>query len=283
MARPAEGVDTADPRREAVVGIFGDEAVFDAHAFKGDVFLRIAEGFAEADADLLGDDVDVALSLDLGNAGGDAVFHLNAGVHFHKEGAAVLGDDPFPRAHVVVTDLAGQREGVAGDVFQQLVRVEIVFDGRGVETGRDFDTLLEAGGLDRAVAGAEVDRVFAAPVGDDLHFKVVEAADALFDEHAFVLELAERVVADTPVHGAELIDVVHFLNAHAAAARGSLDEDQRAGDALLDLEVVKAPGDFFGFHFVVNGAVGTGNRGHAEAAGKAFGIDFIAELPDDPP
>ena len=135
------------------------------HAFKGDVFLRMAEGFAEADADLLGDDVDVALSLDLGNAGGDAVFHLNAGVHFHKEGAAVLGDDPFPRAHVVVTDLAGQREGVAGDVFQQLVRVEIVFDGRGVETGRDFDTLLEAGGLDRAVAGAEVDRVFAAPVG----------------------------------------------------------------------------------------------------------------------
>ena len=85
-------------------------------------------------------------------------------------------------------------------------------DGRGVETGRDFDTLLEAGGLDRAVAGAEVDRVFAAPVGDDLHFKVVEAADALFDEHAFVLELAECVVADTPVHGAELIDVVHFLN-----------------------------------------------------------------------
>ena len=63
---------------------------------------------------------------------------------------------------------------------------------------------------------------FAAPVGDDLHFKVVEAADALFDEHAFVLELAECVVADTPVHGAELIDVVHFLNAHAAAARGSL-------------------------------------------------------------
>lgn len=112
---------------------------------------------------------------------------------------------------------------------------------------------------------------------------MVEAADALFDEHAFVLELAERVVADTPVHGAELIDVVHFLNAHAAAARGSLDEDQRAGDALLELEVVKAPGDFFGFHFVVNGAVGTGNRGHAEAAGKAFGIDFIAELPDDPP
>ena len=44
MARPAEGVDTADPRREAVVGIFGDEAVFDAHAFKGDVFLRIADG-----------------------------------------------------------------------------------------------------------------------------------------------------------------------------------------------------------------------------------------------
>ncbi|MFR4119839.1 MAG: hypothetical protein ACLT2T_14150 [Bilophila wadsworthia] len=51
MARPAEGVDTADPRREAVVGIFGDEAVFDAQ-LKGDVFLRIAEGFAEADADL---------------------------------------------------------------------------------------------------------------------------------------------------------------------------------------------------------------------------------------
>ncbi|MFR4119840.1 MAG: hypothetical protein ACLT2T_14155 [Bilophila wadsworthia] len=44
----------------------------------------------------------------------------------------------------------------------------------------------------------------------------------------------------------------------------------------MELEVVKAPGDFFGFHFVVNGAVGTGNRGHAEAAGKAFGIDFIA-------
>ena len=112
---------------------------------------------------------------------------------------------------------------------------------------------------------------------------MVEAADALFDQHAFILELTERVVADAPVHGAELIDVVNFLDAHPAAACGGLHEHQRTGDALLELEVVEVAGDLFGFHFVVDGAVGAGDGRHAETAGQTLGVDLVAEFPDDPP
>ena len=40
----------------------------------------------------------------------------------------------------------------------------------------------------------------------------------VFEELAVVLELAQGVVADAAVHGAEVVDVVHFLAAHAAPA-----------------------------------------------------------------
>lgn len=103
----------------------------------------------------------------------------------------------------------------------------------GHEAGGHFHALLQAGGLDGAVAGAEVHGVLAAAVGHDLDFQVVEVREALFDEHALVLELAQGVVADAAVHGAEVVDVVHFLDAHAATAGRSLDQHQRALDALL--------------------------------------------------
>ena len=213
----------------------------------------------------------------------DAVLHLDAGVHFHEEGLALAGDDPFPGAHVVIAHLAGHGQGVVDDVLQHLGGIEAVVHLGGHEAGGHFHALLQAGGLDGAVAGAEVHGVLAAAVGHDLDFQVVEVRDALFDEHALVLELAQGVVADAAVHGAEVVDVVHVLDAHAATAGRSLDQHQRALYALLRLELEHAAGDALGFHLVIDGAVGTGNGGHVQAAGQTFGVDLVAQLADDLP
>ena len=145
---------------------------------------------------------------DAGDAGRDAVLHLDAGVHFHEEGLALAGDDPFPGAHVVIAHLAGHGQGVVDDVLQHLGGIEAVVHLGGHEAGGHFHALLQAGGLDGAVAGAEVHGVLAAAVGHDLDFQVVEVRDALFDEHALVLELAQGVVADAAVHGAEVVDEI---------------------------------------------------------------------------
>ena len=105
--------------------------------------------------------------------------------------------------------------------------------------------------------------VLARAVRNNLHFKVVEVGDALFDQHAFVLELTQGVAADAAVDRAELVGVVDFFNAHTAAASRGLDQHQRALNALLLLKFKYALGNAFGFHFVVNGTVGTGHGGHA--------------------
>ena len=112
---------------------------------------------------------------------------------------------------------------------------------------------------------------------------MVEIGDALLDEHALVLELPQGVIADTAVDGTEDVDIVHFLDAHAAAAGRGLDQHERPPDALLLLEFKDAAGDAFGFHLVIDGPVGTGHGGHAQTARQALGVDLVAQFPDDLP
>ena len=62
-------------------------------------------------------------------------------------------------------------------------------------------------------------------IGQNLHFQMVEVENALFDEHAFVPELAFGVVFDAAQNTSELVRVVHFLDAHATTASRSLDQN----------------------------------------------------------
>ena len=200
-----------------------------------------------------------------------------------RKGSPLQVTRSIPRCRFVIAHLAGHGQGIVHDIRKHAARVERVFQFVRREAGRDLDAFLQARGLDGAVARAEVHGVRARAVRNDLHFQVVEIRDALLNEHAFVLELAQGVIADAPVDRTELVRVVDFLDAHAAAARRGLDQHQRALDALLFLEFKDRLGDALGLHLVVNGAVRTGHRGHAQAAGQAFGIDFVAQLTDDFP
>jgi hypothetical protein len=112
---------------------------------------------------------------------------------------------------------------------------------------------------------------------------VVEVEDALLDEHAFVAELALGVVLDASERAAELVQVGHFLDAHAPAAGRSLDQDDGVAHALLLLEVEEGLGDVFGLEVVGHGLVGTRHGRHAELAGQALGVDLVAEFADDLP
>ena len=125
--------------------------------------------------------------------------------------------------------------------------------------------------------------VVAAAGGDDLHFQVVVIEDALLDEHARVVELALRVVADAPVRLPEAVHVVHFVDTHAAAAGAGLDQHHGPGHALLLLVVEELLADGLGFHLVIDGAVAAGHRGHAQAAGQPLGVDLVAQVADDAP
>ena len=112
---------------------------------------------------------------------------------------------------------------------------------------------------------------------------MIEIKDALLDEHAFVAKLALGVVLDPPQHTAELVQIPDFLNAHAAAAGRSLDQDDRIAHAHFLLEFEQGLGDLFGFQVVGHGLVRSGHGRHAEFAGQSFGVDLVAKLPDNLP
>ncbi len=283
LPRPVKSGDAAHPGSELVVRVFSDDAVLDTHAVQGDVLLGVAQRSAQAHADLLRDEVHVALALGSGDAGRNPVLDLDAGVDLHQKRLPRGADDPFPGSDAVVPGLPGHAQGIFGDVFEHLFRVKGVAQGGGIETGRDLDALLMAGGLHRAIAGAEMDGVLARAIGQHLHFEVVEVEDALFDEHALVAELALGVALDAAQDAAELVQVGHFLDAHAPASGRGLDQDDGIAHPLLLLEFEQGLGDVLGFKVIGHGLVRSRHRGHAKLAGQALGVDLVPELADDLP
>ena len=169
------------------------------------------------------------------------------------------------------------------DIGENLVGVKAVGNGGRIETRRDFKTLLQAGTLDVAVPGAEVDDVGGAPFRKYLHFQMVEIADALLDKHAFILELPGGIVTDAPVHGTKEVNIVYFFNSHAAAAGRCLNKDDRPLEALLLLELIQGTGDIFGLHFIINGLVRAGHGWYAQTPGQTLGVDFVAEFANQLP
>ena len=85
VLRPVQLLNFADPRGEPVFGIFSNETIFDADTVKGHVLLSVAKVFTEADTNLFSDEIDVLVVFDGSDAGGHAVFYLDASVYLHKE------------------------------------------------------------------------------------------------------------------------------------------------------------------------------------------------------
>ena len=162
--------DLAGRGREGL-RVLGVDADFDGVAVERDLVLGQRQGFARGDLDLLVDDVDA------GDALGDRVLDLDAGVHLDEVELAVLVEE-LDGAGARVFELAHGGGADLADLAAAWRR-----DGRG---GGLLPDLLVAA-LQRAVAGAEMDGV-ALAVAHQLDFDVARLLQVLFDVDAVVAE-----------------------------------------------------------------------------------------------
>ncbi len=276
-------LDAANPGSKIIVGIFRNQAIFQAYAFCGDFCLGIAKRLAKANPNLFRDQIHAFMAPHPGNAGRYAVFHLDPGIYFHQEWLALAGNNPFPGADIVIANLFGHGQGILDNICQDAVGVKGIFQRFRRETGRDLDAFLQPRGLDRAVSGAEMNRIQAAAVGYYLDFKMIEIRNSLLNQNALVLELPEGIIANPAVNRTELVRIVNFLNSHAATAGRGLYQNQGPFNALPFLKLENRLGNMLGFHFVINRPVRTRNSRNAKASGQAFCIDLVPKLANDFP
>jgi hypothetical protein len=93
-------------RHKIIFSVVGGYSAFDRMALEAHVFLLQREGGAEANLNLLPDQIDA------GDLLGHRVLNLDPRVHFHEiEFIAILIDQKFHRARAVVTDARSQRDG----------------------------------------------------------------------------------------------------------------------------------------------------------------------------
>ncbi len=157
---------------------------------------------------------------------GDAVLHLQAGVHFQKvEAVAVLIEDELHGAGVAVIH---RRHQAAGGVVQGGAHVLRQVGGRGF-----FQHFLVAA-LGGAVAFTQRQRA-AGAVAEHLHFDVAGALNVFFQEHAVVGEVVGAQAAHAVPGFFQAGVVVADLHADAAAAGGAL-EHHRVADVRGGLQ-----------------------------------------------
>ena len=207
--------------------------------------------FAEGDENLGLHEVDA------GDAFGDGVLDLDAGVHLDEEPLlAVHVVEVFHGAGVVVADGLGE---IGGGLAEVMTKVAGEVDG-----GGDFDHLLVAA-LHGAVALVHVDHV-AVLVAEDLHFDVFGALDVALEEDGGVAEGVLGFVLGFGETGLELGGF--FDDAHAATAttEGGFDDERetdflRGGDRLVGI------GD---------GVFGSGEDGDVGGDGLGTGGGLVA-------
>ena len=170
-----------------------------------------AELFARGDADLLVDDIDA------GDALGDRVLDLEAGVHLDEVELAVLVEE-LDRAGARVFELA---HGGGAD----LADLVALFGGDGRGGGLFPDLLVAA--LQRAVAGAEMDGV-ALAVAHHLDFDVARLVEILLDVDAVVAEGGLGLGAGGRPGDRAVSSLLRDLHAAPAAAGRRLDDDRVA-------------------------------------------------------
>ena len=237
---------------EAVLRVFAVDAHLHGPVLRLGVLFVEGQFRTEGDGDLRFHKVDAVAGF------GDAVFHLQAGVHFDHVGRAVAGDEEFHRGKGVVVHGLDQLAGVFLKLFAQ-------FGGHaGPGRGGDLHQLLMVA-LNGAVAFVEGEDV-AVLIGDDLNLDVAHVLKVAFHKEAGV---AERSFGQRGGLHKGVFEFLHGAdneNAAATAAAFGLEHDGKAD--LLD--------DGAGA-FDVHSAFGTGNNRHAETHGKVAGLHLVAE------
>ena len=251
--------DAAVVRREVFLRILGGDAALDGEAVAGDVFLGRDGDFLPEDGIPLGDEDLGADEIDAGDALGDGVLDLDAGVHLDEEPVVLIHVvEELDGAGVVVADACGELGGGVAEVLPH--------DGIEVHGGSDFDDFLVAA-LDGAIALVEVDDV-AVLVAEDLDFDVLGALDVALEEDGGV---AEGVLGFGTGLGEEAGELGRFFDdAHAApaATEGGLD-DEREADFV---------GDGEGFVGIGDGFLGAGEGGDGELVGEGAGGGFVTHV-----
>ena len=195
---------------------------------------------------------------------GDAVFHLQAGVHFQEiEALGLAVVDEFHGAGAAIVDRAGQGDGRRAEFLGHA--------GRQVGR-RGFLQHLLVAPLHRAVAHAEGDHL-ALAVAEHLHFQVAGTLDVLLDEHAAVAEVVLAQAFDRFEGLAQLLGIAAHAHADTATASGGL-EHHRVADLLTrsqrGVEVFQQFGAFQHGHAVGlgQGAGGVLEAEHAQLFGR---------------
>ena len=191
------------------------------------LLLRQRQRFAGGNADHQFDEIEA------GDAFGDGVFHLEAGIHFKEVEAAISPGDELHRAGAEIADVAGQGDGLFAHRLAHFRR-----DERG---GGFFHHLLVAA-LDRTIALVQIEDV-ALLVADQLDFDVARLFDELLDEHAVITKAGQCFAADAVKAFAHVSFAPRQAHALAAAAGRSLHH-HRIADASSDFDRVFGAGDF---------------------------------------
>ena len=193
-----------------VRGILGVDPALDGVADEADV------GLAERER-LLGGHEDLLLhEVAPGDEFGDAVLHLDAGVHLHEVVVARGVEQELDGSRVRVVHRRGRVGGGLAHAPAQL----LVHEGGG--RGRLFDELLVAP-LDRALALVQGHHV-AALVGHDLDLDVARLLDELLDVEVGHAEGGGGLGLGRPERGDEVFGVADDAHTASPAARRSLHD-----------------------------------------------------------
>src|SRR3989344_545421 len=270
-ARRVIARDASIARQEIVFRVLGVDAELDGVTAPAHVFLPEGNGLALGDAYLFLNDI---LAGDLFRYG---VLDLQARVHLHEIELAVLVEQEFDGAGVLVIDTAGRTHAQVahgGALFFGELR------GRG-----DFDQFLVAP-LDGTVALEKMDDV-ALLVAEYLHLDVARIDDGLFQVHLGTPEGLGGFGDDALVGALEFVFAVAATDAAPAATRGGFEHDgvadffgqlQGLGDvlevALATRHHRHAGGDHGGARggFIAHAADGV--HGRADIDDAAAGADF---------
>ncbi len=246
-------------RGEVFLRILRGDAALDGEAVARDLVLcGEGEGFIEK-AVALGDEDLRADEVDAGDAFGDGVLDLDAGVHFDEEPVVLIHVvEKLDGARVVVADAFGEFHGGVAKLLPH--------DGIEVHGWRDFDDFLVTA-LDGAIALVEVDDV-AISVTEDLDFDVFGALDVSLEEDCRVAEGVFRFRAGFGEETGELGRFLDDTHAATAATEGGLD-DEREADFV---------GDGEGFVGIGDGILGAGKGGDVELVGERTGCGLVAHV-----
>ena len=240
--------DRAGTGPEVVAGIFGVDSALNGVALKRDVGLLNFQRLSGGDGDLVPHDVNCR------DLFGHGVLHLDARVHFDEVVTAVLIEQEFDGAGVVVVDGPGDLGSGVAHLGPQA--------GREDQRGRNLNQLLMTP-LDRTVPFAEVDDI-AVFVRQDLKLDVMRPLDVFFDEYGTVPERRQGFAGGHFHVFAQFCVGPYHPEASPASAGAGFDHD---GIACAFREGQRFPD-------VGDAAFGSGDDRDADVLGKIARLDL---------